>query len=249
MNNSIFGKTMENVLQYENFEIIKDDKMAIKRFSKDGFKNAELIDGMYFIRSAREKVLFSKPCYIGSAVLDISKVKMLDFHYGFMKKKYADCNILYSDTDSLIYHVKTNDFYQDMYDNKKLFDLAKVDIDKFKCTENYKVNGKMKDETSMKPILEFISLCPKVYSYTTEEKNEKKNKGVNSSVMKEINHENYKNVLENNIRISKEQCNIISLKQQLFTRTNDKICLSNIDDKMVRDGPNSGHPFGYEPIN
>ena len=206
MNNAVYGKTMENVLQYENFEIIKDEKKTIKRISKDNFKHCELIDGMYFIRSSREKVLYSKPCYIGSAVLDISKVKMLNFHYGFMKK--YDNDLLYSDTDSLIYHIKTEDFYKEMHDNKELFDLAKINIEEFKNIENYKINGKMKDETSMKPIIEFVSLCPKVYSYITEEKNEKRNKGINTCVIKELKHDNYKSVLEDNINIKKEQFNI-----------------------------------------
>ena len=135
-----------------------------------------------------------------------------------------------------------------MHDNKELFDLAKVNIEQFKNTENYKVNGKMKDETSMKPIIEFVSLCPKVYSYITEEKNEKRNKGINTCVMKELKHDNYKNVLEDNINIQKEQLNIRSYRHQLFTENNNKICLSCSDDKMIRTGPNSGFPFGYIPI-
>ena len=74
MINSVFVKTMENVLKYESFEIVKDDRLLQKRVDKDNFKNAVYINNMWFISASKEKVLFNKPFYIGCAILDLSKV-------------------------------------------------------------------------------------------------------------------------------------------------------------------------------
>ena len=63
--------------------------------------------------------------------------------------------------------------------------------------------------------------------------------------MKELKHDNYKNVLEDNINIQKEQFNIRSFKHKLFTQANNKICLSCSDDKCNRVGANVGLPFGH----
>ena len=89
---------------------------------------------------------------------------MYNFHYGFMKNRYgSDAKLLFTDTDSLCYDIKTEDFYQDMYTCKEQFDLSDMKIEKFKDVENKKVVGKFKDETQGIPICEFIGLRSKMY--------------------------------------------------------------------------------------
>ena len=69
-----------------------------------------------------------------------------EFHYKYIKRKY-DANLLFTDTDSLIYEIKTEDVYKDFYEDKNLFDVSDYPQNsKFFGPANKKVIGKMKDE-------------------------------------------------------------------------------------------------------
>ena len=62
------------------------------------------------------KVVMNKPVYLGQAELDLSKIVMYEFHYDYMKPKYGEnLKLCYMDTDSLVYHIKTEDFYEDIF--------------------------------------------------------------------------------------------------------------------------------------
>ena len=255
-----------------NFEIIYDQKTAVKRFTHDAFKGGVLLNGMYFIESTPKTVKYDKPCYIGCAILDISKIYMLDFYYDYMIPKYKEnVKLIYTDTDSFVFEVKTEDLYQDQYDDRHLFDLSNVQIEKFYDKSNAKVVGKFKDETAFIPIVEFIALGAKSYSFITDynetelnikehkeaQKQHKENtktsktkkaKGVTRAVIADIlTHELYKNTLLTSKQLITEQTIIASKEHQLYTITNKKIALSCFDDKIYRDTFNTGHPYGYEP--
>ena len=98
------------------------------------------------------------------------------FHYDFMKKKFADkARLLFTDTDSLMYEVECEDFYQTMrsgrFDN---FDMSNFDQADERylpdMQRNKAVVGMMKDERAGQPIVEFVGLRPKMYSFTFLEK-------------------------------------------------------------------------------
>ena len=85
MNNSVFGKTMEDVRNRENMHLTIDRDNAIKWFSKIEFKHANFVDGLYLIQTHKTATLYDKPVYVGCAILDVSKLRMLDFHYNTME--------------------------------------------------------------------------------------------------------------------------------------------------------------------
>ncbi len=87
MNNSVFGKTLEDVRNHENTHLTIDRDTAIKLFSKIVVKHANFIDGLYLIQTHKNRVLCDKPVYVGRAVLDLSKERMLDLHYNTIEKK------------------------------------------------------------------------------------------------------------------------------------------------------------------
>ena len=63
----------------------------------------------------KAKVVVNKPVYLGQAILDMSKIVMYEFHYDYMKPTYGEnLKLCYMDTDSLVYHIKTKDFYVDI---------------------------------------------------------------------------------------------------------------------------------------
>ena len=96
---------------------------------------------------------------------------------------HENAKLLFTDTDSLMYEIKAEDVYNDLYRKNDLFDNSDYSIDSpFYFKENKKVIGKMKDEAAGIPIAEFIELRSKMYSYIKDnEKGGKTAKGVNKN--------------------------------------------------------------------
>ncbi|HLX54592.1 MAG TPA: hypothetical protein VKR58_11655, partial [Aquella sp.] len=194
MNNSVFGKTMENLRKRQNIKLISNILQLQKYVSKPGFISSKIFnENLVAVHNVKEKLILDKPIYVGFCILDLSKWLMYDFHYGYIKNKYGDkAKLLFTDTDSLCYEIETEDFYQDMHDNIDKFDLSDIDannamIGKFKDNENKKVIGKFKPEYVNDIIQEFIGLRSKMYSLKFEHSTEKKTaKGVVKSVIRKI---------------------------------------------------------------
>ena len=144
----------------------------------------------------------NKPIYVGFSILDLSKLLMYDFHYTYITRNY-DATLLLTDADSLVYEVKTDDAYEDFCKDKNLFDFSDYPQDsmelhsKFFDPVNKKVIGKLKDEFKGKITSEFVGLKSKMYSLIAiDNEQNKKAKGVNKNVVKNIRHKEY-NVLFN----------------------------------------------------
>ena len=120
------------------------------------------------------KVVMNKPVYLGQAILDLSKIVMYEFHYDCMKQKYPDgLTLCYMDTDSLIYDIKTDDFYKDIAEDvKDRFDTSGYNPNQ--PLPVGKVIGLMKDELGGEIMTEFVTLRPKMYAYKTGESESKK---------------------------------------------------------------------------
>ena len=128
-------------------------------------------EDLSIIEMNKTKVKMNKPMYLGLSILDISKVLMYEFWYDDMKLKYKNkVKLYYTDTDSLIMNIKTNDFCKDIsYDVDKKFDTSNYECNRPLPTEkNEKVVGLIKDELGGKIITEFVTLRPKTYSYLTD---------------------------------------------------------------------------------
>lgn len=191
MNNAVFGKTMENVRGRVDVKCAFDDEYQRKYLSKPNFKNLNSIkkDGkqMAVMEMGKNIVKLDKPIYAGFTILEASKYLMYDFHYNTMKPKYGDnIELLMTDTDSLVYKIKTDDFYQDMYKMKEHFDLSEYDeTNPIYDITNKKVIGKFKDETPKATITNFIGVRSKCYALRTDDsKITKKLKGITKCVVK-----------------------------------------------------------------
>ena len=149
----------------------------------------------------RVKIKFDKPIYVGLCILDLSKTLMYDFHYNYIVKKYGQRQkLLFTDTDSLEYEIKTEDFYQDISsDVEEKFDTsnyAKNHPSGIKTGCNKEVIGMMKDECGGEKILEFVGLRAKIYSYRMNEKEEKNARGVKkNAIKKDLDFNDYYNCL------------------------------------------------------
>ena len=116
MNNSVFGKTMENVRNHRDIKLIVTNGQRKTLVSEPNFHTSkQFSEELMAIEMRKTKVTMNKPVYLGQAILDISKTLMYEFWYDYLKPKYDDkVKICYMDTDSLIIHVKTEDFYKDV---------------------------------------------------------------------------------------------------------------------------------------
>ena len=178
-------------------------------------------------------------------ILDISKVLMYDFHYNFIKREYGSkSRLLFTDTDSLMYELKTEDVYEDLSKHRKMFDNSDCQKDSpFHFTTNKKVIGKMKDEAAGVPITEFVGLRSRMYSYIKENgKGGKTAKGVKKYVIKNtITYEDYLNTLTTGGRMHHSMCTIRSAKHKIGTYEVNKVSLSCFDNKryVLGDGVSS----------
>ena len=127
MNNSVFGKTIENIRKRQNINLINNRKKAAKLTSRPNFDRATIFDkNLIAVHMKKTEIFFNKPIYVGQAILDLSKTLMFDFHYNYIRKKYKHkAELLFTDTDSLMYHIHTDDFYKDIsHDIKNKFDTS-----------------------------------------------------------------------------------------------------------------------------
>ena len=190
MNNSVFGKTMEDVRRRVDIKLMTDPVKFVKHASKVTYKrsvtfinddvNEEYLVGL---EAQRTNIKLNKPIYTGFSVLELSKHLMYDFHYNHILKKYGSdkAQLLFTDTDSLTYLIRTKDIYQDMEQDKELYDTSDYPKDHpLHSTVNKKVIGKFKDEVNGVPIVEFVGLRAKMYSILTEDVEEDKKKGKGS---------------------------------------------------------------------
>ena len=127
MNNSVFGKTMENIRNRVDVKLVSKRKKAEKLAAKPNFEHLTIFDeNLVAIHMKRTKLTFNKPVYCRMAILDISKSLMYYFHYDYILPKYGkNQKLLFTDTDSLCYEIQTEDFFKDISgDVEKGFDTS-----------------------------------------------------------------------------------------------------------------------------
>ena len=239
MNNSVFGKTIENIRKRQNIELVDNRRKAAKLTSRENFDRATIFDkNLIAVHMKKTEVYFNKPVYVGQAILDLSKTLMFDFHYNYIKKKYGKkAELLFTDTDSLMFHIKTKDFYKDIFhDIKSKFDTSDYPPDHKSgiLTEvNKKVIGMFKDEVAGKQITHFVGLRPKLYSFKIEEDKEvRKCKGIKKNVIKKkLDFDDYVQCLFTGKKEMRKMKIIRSEKHDIYSKEVNKIALSNEDDK------------------
>eukprot|EP00438_Fugacium_kawagutii_P007257 Skav211577 [mRNA] locus=scaffold2228:403820:405304:+ [translate_table: standard] len=237
LNNAVFGKTMEDKRKHLDFEIVNDEKRFMKCVNNPSFKHSHIInENLVGVEKQKPKLKLDKPIFIGMSILDLSKQHMYRFYYDVMKPKYGvNVRMVYTDTDSFVFHTKTDDIYNDFNDIKDEMDFSSYDKN-HKCynTDNKKVLGKFKCETNGKIITGFIGLRPKCYAFKIhgEKKEHKKCKGVAKNTVKRcMKYEEYDKVLETNEVVNKTFNSIRSKNHQIFSLTTTKVGLTSYENK------------------
>ena len=206
MNNSVFGKTMENLRSRVNVRLVNgDDLKTLRKLASGG--------NLYGLYMRRDHILFN----------------------GYLKVKYRDkCKLLYMDTDSLLLDVECENFYKDMQEDLYLYDTSDYPKD-HPCYsgKNKKIIGKFKDECNGKPIEGVICLRSKMYSIIKgNTKCEKKAKGTAKPVVKyNITHASYRRALFAHESMRHEMDRFQSKDHHIYGVRSNKVSISPFDSK------------------
>ena len=252
MNNSVFGKTMENLRKRQDIKLVTDEEDLLRWASKPSFINYKIFnEDLVAVHKTKATLTLNRPAYVGMCILDLSKTLMYDFHYNYIKSKYGDkARLLFTDTDSLTYEIEADDVYQDFWKDKHKFDNSDYPKDSsFYNNANKKVIGKFKDEAAGMPIVEFVGLRSKMYSYIKDnEQGSRTAKGIKKNVIKkQLGHDKYKEVLFNKKQMCHTMRLIKSEKHQIGSYVVDKISLSCFDDKRyIHENGVTSYAYGFE---
>ena len=255
MNNSVFGKTMENIRKRVDVRLVTDEKKLLKLTSKPTYVSSKIFnENLVAVHKIKETLTLNRPAYVGMCILDLSKTLMYDFHYKYIKEMYGNkAKLLFTDTDSLTYEIEAKDVYKDFFKDKDKFDNSDYpEYSPFLYKTNKKVIGKFKDESAGIPIIEFVGLRSKMYSYIKDnQKGGKTVKGIKKNVIKNnIMHDDYKETLFNNKQMYHKMKTIRSENHQLGSYELNKVSLSCFDDKrFITDDGTTSLAYGHKNCN
>ena len=254
---------MENIRKHRNIKLVTNKDKYLRTVTKPNFKSGVLFgENLMGCEKGHTKVVMKRPIYLGQAILDLSKIVMYEFQYDYMKPKFKDFQLCYMDTDSLVYHIKTEDFYTDIAnDVEERFETSGYIPDGYYVPrtaarshhplpigKNKKVIGLMKNELGGTIMTEFVSLRSELYSYKKLDGSEdKKCKGTKKCVIKKtLTFEDYKNCLfedftEYRVRqaapdphgVYRSQLMCRSIRHEIFILEVNKVALNKNDGKGI----------------
>ena len=147
MNNAIYAKTIENLKNIINVKLVNDEKDYLKCTSKLNHMSHKIFENNFAISKSKLALKLNKPACIGMCILELSKVLMYEFHYVYLKSKYDyNSRLLFTDTDSFLYKIKTENIYKDFSSDKEMFDFS-----------NYSAKSKYYDNSNKLNLLDCIS--------------------------------------------------------------------------------------------
>ena len=217
--------------------IVASDKRRKRLVSEPNYhSHKKFLENLMATEMKKIRVKMTKPLYLGMSILDISKILMYKFWYDYINPKYGDrAKLCYTDTDSFIIYIKSEDFFEDISN----------DVEKWFQTSNYNENDKrplpigmnkkvpdlFKNELGGKIITEVVALRLKTYAYLMDDGSDhKKAKGTERCLIKTV----YR---------SKERFK--SYYHHVYRKEVNTIALSRNDDKRLQTSHRiTTYPYG-----
>lgn len=245
LNNAIFGKTIENRRKQVNVKLVTDwddynnktnkHLSAEKLIAKPNFKSIKIFsENFVAIQLSPEKIILDRPIYIGFSVLEYAKQHLYKFHYNYIKNKYkTQARLCYTDTDSLLYFISTEDFYEDIKNEVGQFDTSNFETNN--CYNipriNAKIPGLFKDECGGEIISEFVGLRAKLYCINSLKTCITKAKGISKAVTNRLKLCHYNRALTSDTSFKCKMNIIKSNNHVLYSQQIHKVVLNKNDDK------------------
>jgi hypothetical protein len=250
LSNSLFGKTIERPEKRSRVVLTSDANKYQKLVGSPCYKTTNPINkNLVGVSLSYPCVKVKKPFYVGMSILEAAKVWMYSFHYEVMKPNFGQSlQLLYTDTDSLLYEVNCPNVYKKLKKVSSFFDFSNYPQDHFlHSLEKKRCPGLFKDEAGGKTITEFVGLRSKMYSFKIQNESEasKAAKGVKASVIKhQLQHKDYKACLFERAQLEHEFSHITSKSHSVVTALKRKISLSPFDDKRYLLNDIESVPYG-----
>lgn len=256
LSNALFGKTIERPEKHCKVVLATSSAKHQKLVSDPCYKESKIInENLVGVTLGYPAVKVKKPFYLGISILELAKYHMYSFHYKAMKIEFGNAlRLLYTDTDSLIYEITGKDAYKELKRLAHFFDFSNYPKNHPLYSDvNKRVPGLFKDETAGEPIVEFVGLRSKMYSFKMLKDQElhdnKTAKGVKKSIVqKELTHEDFKKCLFENIQMNHDYHQIQSKSHHVMTSFQNKISLSPFDDKRFLLSSIHSIPYGMPCI-
>ena len=253
INNSIYGRTLLNPLNYATQAKIchdQNESTMLKSFNKPTFRKVDIINNNRFLVTYnRSSVKASSPIYVGFSILDHAKLFMYKFWYSTIVPTYGEkAEFVYSDTDSFIINLKTEDITKEITGPlAEHLDLSNFPSDhplySSKCKGEL---GKLKIETAPYHMKEFICLKPKAYTFTTTKDDQVSNntlKGIPGHIRNGLTLTTYKECFYSNTRFSKDIFNLRFYNKHMSLTKSSKVILFCFEDKRYY--INNLESYGY----
>ena len=164
MNRSVFRKTMENIRNHRDIKLVTLDKKRKRLVSEPNYNShKKFSEHLMAIEMKKTTAKMTKPIYLGISILDISKILLYDFWHDYTKPKYGDrAKLCYTDTDSFVIHIITEDFFKGIAPDVDIwFDTSNYDENAKRprpIGKNEKLPGLFKDELGPKIMIEVVAL-------------------------------------------------------------------------------------------
>ena len=246
---------MENTRKHRDIKLVTTNKRRNQLVSEPNYYTTKYIsENLLVIEIKKTNIKMDKLIYLGMSILNVSKTLMREFWYDYTKPKYQDkAKLCYSDVDSFITHIKTEDFYKDITgDVEKWFDTSNYDENDerpLQIGKNKKEIGVFKDELWGKIMKEFPALRSKKYAHLMDDDSEKKKaKGTKKCVIKRsLIFKNYAYCLFNDKIILQPQQRFKSECHSVYTEQINKFALNSNDDQRLQTFDKiTSYPFGME---
>ncbi|XP_053205831.1 uncharacterized protein LOC128390178 [Panonychus citri] len=249
--NSIYGKTIEDKRKHLKVEIALKDIEAERMMRKNLVKKFIILDeDKVIFQMKNSAVKMDKPIAVGFTVLELAKLKMFKLHYGQFKPHFGDnMSLLYTDTDSLIYHLKTDNINHDLQILSHLMDFSNYpQSHNLFSNENKKKIGFVKNEVAGDEILEFIGIKPKLYALKTLSGVKKRAKGVPRVSLNKITFDDFHNCLMNESTESGTASRIQSTNHNIQVVSQTKLMITPFEDKRFYLNKIESVPYGHYNI-
>ena len=238
INNAIYGRTLLNQLNYsKETKVCTENIPLVKSFSKPNFHSVSFLSpNRALVTYNKSTVLADSPIYVGFSILDHAKLLTYQFWYDVLMKTYGDkVEFVYSDTDSFIINLETDDIEREIQGPLAPFlDLSNFPSDHKLFNNKFKGHlGKLKIETQNHHITQFVGLKPKMYSFMTTANNTPHNtlKGVPLYRRKEISFDQYLKCLTEGKTLKTDLTRLQFTKQEMSLIEMTKVALSSYEDK------------------